>query len=97
MAEYIDKSFALYVAKHFGSMQTWSKEDIIAEIARVIENEKPADVAEVKHGIWELEEYLMFWNNPDQRLRCSACGFTHQYDEWFSYCPNCGANMGEWG
>lgn len=32
----IAKDFVLYVVHHFASMQTWSKEDIIAEIERKI-------------------------------------------------------------
>lgn len=36
--EYIDKSFAVYVVKHYGSMLTWSKEDIIKEILVALEN-----------------------------------------------------------
>lgn len=36
--EYIDKSFAIYVVKHYGAMQTWSKEDVIKEILVALEN-----------------------------------------------------------
>ena len=32
----ITKDFALYVVHYFASMQTWSKEDILAEIDRKI-------------------------------------------------------------
>ena len=36
--EYIDKSFAIYVVKHYGAMQTWSKEDVIKEILISLES-----------------------------------------------------------
>ena len=36
--EYIDKSFAIYVVKHYGAMLTWSKEDVIKEILIALEN-----------------------------------------------------------
>ena len=41
MNEYIEKDFVLYTVQHFGSMLTWSKEDILAEIERVVKREKP--------------------------------------------------------
>ena len=47
MTEYIDKSFVLYVINHFGSMQTWSKKDIVSECVRKITSEKAADVVPV--------------------------------------------------
>jgi hypothetical protein len=37
----ITKDFALYVVHYFNSMQTWSKEDILGEIDRVIKEAKP--------------------------------------------------------
>lgn len=36
----ITKDFALYVVHYFASMQTWSKEDILAEIDRKIKEAK---------------------------------------------------------
>ena len=41
MNEYIEKDFVLYTVQHFGSMLTWSKEDTLAEIERVVKREKP--------------------------------------------------------
>ena len=51
------------------------------------------DVKEVQHGTWELEEYNLYWDSPDQCLRCSLCGYSHGYDEWFEFCPGCGNPM----
>ena len=48
--EYIEKDFVLYAVRHFGSMLTWSKEDILAEIERVVKSEKP--IGDVARVVW---------------------------------------------
>ena len=35
--EYIEKSYVLYLLNYFGSMMEWSKEDVILECKRYIE------------------------------------------------------------
>ena len=35
--EYIEKSYVLYLLDYFGSMMEWSKEDVILECKRYIE------------------------------------------------------------
>lgn len=52
-----------------------------------------ADVAEVKHGAWVVTRYHLYLNVYEEFLCCSVCGYEHQHDEWFEYCPNCGAKM----
>ena len=52
-----------------------------------------ADVAPVRHGRWELVEYKCTPLDTDQTLVCTECGFAHQNDDWYNYCPNCGAKM----
>lgn len=53
-----------------------------------------ADVVEVKHGCWVIEEYDHICN-----VTCSVCGkdYACHYGMLqlhnFSYCPNCGAYM----
>ena len=44
-------------------------------------------------GEWELAEFQSCPLDTDQALVCSCCGFAHQYDAWFNFCPNCGADM----
>ena len=39
----ITKDFALYVVHYFASMQTWNKEDVLAEIDRKIKEAEPED------------------------------------------------------
>ena len=58
-----------------------------------IDSEPAADVAPVRHGRWELVEYQCTPLDTDQTLVCTECGFAHQNDDWYNYCPNCGAKM----
>jgi hypothetical protein len=58
--ELITKDFALYVVHYFASMQTWSKEDILAEIDRKIKEAKEDVVRckDCKHWRHETEERI---------------------------------------
>lgn len=61
--------------------------EIMAEIHYI----PAADVAEVKHGRWEMVPY-----NGVYDMRCSVCGFCPGIRFYSSnYCPECGAKMGE--
>lgn len=56
-----------------------------------IDSAPSADVQEVKHGEWIIDE-----NDPERDTQCSICGFV--LDDWiqgalYSFCPNCGADM----
>ena len=46
-----------------------------------------ADVVEVVHGEWVL--------NDDQVYECKDCGYVPSFDgyTYFNYCPNCGSKM----
>lgn len=48
-----------------------------------------ADVAPVRHGRW-------YKNDQDKllmRTRCSICNKAIYSENYFAYCPNCGARM----
>ena len=98
MARYIDADMAIEMIENDCLEQVYySKQDAID----CIEGMPKADVVEVKRGEWIAEqkgvEYCEFV--------CSICnsvvGKTDQFDEtevtqfseWYSYCPNCGADM----
>ena len=49
--ELIAKDYALYVVRHFASMQTWTKKDIIHEICRKI-GEAKEDVVRCKDCLY---------------------------------------------
>lgn len=92
MAEYIDKSFVLYVIHYFGGMQTWSKQDIASECVRKITSEQAADVAPRVHAKWVFNGIC---------TSCSACGSnkpTKAHDHKLAsrevrFCYFCGAKM----
>lgn len=89
--EYIERDYAVYLVEHFGSMLTWSKEDILSEIKRKFKEETTADVAEVKHGRWINPSNNPEYVNKDFFSDCSLCGITVSKES--HYCPNCGAKM----
>lgn len=87
--EYIERDYAVYLVEYFGSMLTWSKEDILSEIKRKLKEETAADVAEVKHGEW-----IKLQNGWE--CRCSLCGAPAMYhidSTPSNYCQSCGAKM----
>lgn len=63
------------------------------KVWEILENAPAADVAEVKHGAWIVTRYHLYLNVYEEFLCCSVCGYEHQHDERFEYCPNCGAKM----
>lgn len=60
---------------------------------RALKNQPAADVAEVKHGKWEV----VFDGNAklyENMFECSVCKTTHVgHPSVGRYCPNCGAKM----
>ncbi len=46
-----------------------------------------ADVVEVKHGEWKVDE------THDYEPYCSLCGHEPIAGEKYNYCPDCGADM----
>ena len=69
--------------------------EIKQDFADMISNATTVDAAPVRHGRWELVEYQCTPLDTDQTLVCTECGFAHQNDDWYNYCPNCGAKMDE--
>lgn len=56
-----------------------------------VEDAPAADVAPIKHGVWEKTGYAYL-------LRCSACRDCYIDDDWldgkkWNFCPECGAKM----
>lgn len=62
------------------------------EIKARLEAIPAADVVEVRHGRWIIEDKYTDYRTE----RCSSCGFvanrSYVQDVWF-YCPRCGAKM----
>lgn len=90
MNEYINKEALIYDFEHCGA----SKEIIEAIVGRI--NLHPtADVAEVRHGHWELPIFTDNDDVLDPRVKCSECGKIEAAFARWNYCPNCGALMKE--
>lgn len=63
-------------------------EEALDEAIELINNMPSEDVAEVKHGVWQIGmEY------GAEIYTCSECGFESADDS--NFCPNCGASMRE--
>lgn len=78
MSRYIDADVARRIID-----SPRSKEQMLL----VLSQAEPADVVEVVHGEWVL--------NDDQVYECKDCGYVPSFDgyTYFNYCPNCGAKM----
>lgn len=56
----------------------------------VIDSAPTVDAAEVRRGTWDILD------GHKARRVCSACGWdAPEYSKFYSYCPNCGAEMGD--
>ena len=92
MAEYIKREEAIKEVENLpncynGFSDTYDKACIIG----LLEEIPSADVAEVRHGEWELHG-----EPPWYVIECSKCG--EKWHHWQGYsmpnfCPNCGADM----
>ena len=98
MTEYIEREATVKLLRSLGSRDYRREKGTIQEAIKMVsfpEYTPPADVAPVRHGRWELVEYQCTPLDTDQALVCTECGFAHQNDDWYNYCPNCGAKMDE--
>ena len=82
MAEYIEREALLHKMKM----------DIRPPFA-VVRDFPAADVAPVRHGVWEYEPMTI---NTYGMLKCSKCGWwtlDQSVCDVYHYCPNCGCKM----
>ena len=111
MAEYINREIAKWSlrmnqhrftcadeANGFGSVK-WSEDVIYAEAAQnAIDTIPSADVAEVRHGMWEDDGLVGIgaFGIEYRSQKCSECGYTFTKipaQLLHKFCPNCGADM----
>lgn len=96
MARYIDADKLKTELKVSGIVDFYG-----AQIIHKIDNMKPADVQEVKHGKWIKEWRDGFVDGKrNYVLICPYCNFSYLDNqcgfivpEHFNFCPNCGAKM----
>ena len=100
MAEYIEREAAIAKCReivacewnHRASPVSWA--DAYEQFAEDIEALPSADVAPVRHGLWEARAIPR--SDPDGdwialEYHCSLCNRLEYRKE--NYCPNCGADM----
>ena len=85
MGDYISRDMAI---ARLTKVEVTEKLDTMTEAKRAIAEMPAADVAPVRHGMWDsLDGYKT-------RRVCSVCGWdVPEYGKFYSYCPNCGAKM----
>lgn len=85
MSDYIKREDVIEV------FEKCSMEDdkLFLVIVRALVNSIPAvDVAEVKHGKWEVRTV-----RGEAELYCSVCGNSPNIIYEYRFCPSCGAKM----
>lgn len=104
MKEYIEREAVLQfpIRKDHCDKEHANKHFIfgVESVMEYVENLPAADVAEVRHGRWEL-----YGNDDDlgSSYFCSVCHssfdedwfYNHNKFRPFKFCPNCSARMGE--
>ena len=82
MAEYIKKEAALEIINSLNIASA-------LYAGRKIINLPPADVAPVRHAMWEV----VVGSDGKEHMVCTGCRKQQDLTGVFSYCPNCGARM----
>ena len=63
--------------------------DAILMVKSMIHSEKTADVALVRHAMWEV----VVGSDGKEHMVCTGCRKQQDLTGVFSYCPNCGCRM----
>ena len=86
MHEYIEREAAIKALLNDATEQIgYSREDA-ADCIRYMDT---ADVAPVRHAIWEV----LVGSDGKEHMVCTGCRKQQDLTGVFSYCPNCGAKM----
>ena len=86
MLEYIEREAAIKALLNDATEQVgYSREDA-ADCIRYMDT---ADVAPVRHAIWEV----LVGSDGKEHMVCTGCRKQQDLTGVFSYCPNCGAKM----
>lgn len=92
MAGYIDREVALKILTRIADCVSDSRRRAVTRGIREIASLAPANVEPVRHGRWEVDDFLS--DDIQTAGKCSECG---EGVSWFgrlpNYCPGCGAKM----
>lgn len=100
MAEYIDREALMRQIKEIHCADCNSYHGVKCRACWVddtfgyIDSEPSADVAQVRHGLWEKVAWWQHQNRYECN-ECSICGCRVKPKFKYNYCPNCGAKMME--
>ena len=93
MSDYISRKTVIELIKNFGKgaiddgQKHLDPVDDIILLANAVDLIPAADVVEIKHGEWKVDE------THDYEPYCSLCGHEPIAGEKYNYCPDCGADM----
>ena len=91
MAEYIEKEALMFALckEIIGDGDYYNgKDDMQDQIRDMVSRFPAADVAQVRHGRWEVKVGMNFFKERN----CSVCKKRIESNFW-SFCPNCGSKM----
>ena len=95
MAEYIEREALMRRIKEIHCAECDSYHGVrcracwVDDTLDYIDSEPVADVAEVRHGEWEI----VVGSNGKEYMVCTCCRVSQDLTGVFTYCPNCGAKM----
>lgn len=87
MSDYIKREDALSAVIHVIGNQNHECEAMM-DFYRALWKIPDGDVAEVKHGKWEIKTV-----REEPQLYCSVCGNSPNILYEYKFCPHCGAKM----
>lgn len=91
MSDYIERSIIERLLTIAAAGDSDKKRRTWAKAICVLHDAPAADVAPIKHGVWEKTDSAYL-------LRCSACHDCYIDEDWldgkkWNFCPECGAKM----
>lgn len=96
MAEYIDREAAVKAFNNFDAGRADSPPSTLLtteEFAEYLYELPAADVAPVVHGKWLLDRWPSWPHRECSRCKIMIPRTTEVPDQYWQYCPNCGARM----
>lgn len=89
MAEYIERKDLLELYRMDDPVLNENGHVPLTVIRQNIMDIPAADVAQVRHGKWEI----VVGSNGKEYMVCTCCRVSQDLTGVFTYCPNCGAKM----
>ncbi len=92
--KYILRSAAIdAIKRNCGNLYTREAESLFRKVISLLKNAPAADVAEVVHEKWLLDRWPSWPHRECSRCKIMFPRTTEVADQYWQYCPNCGARM----